>query len=287
MRGIILAGGNGTRLYPATLGVSKQLLAIYDKPMVYYSLSVLMLGQIRDVLLISSPSQLPVFQSLLGDGGRLGMSICYREQTEPRGLPEAFVIGEQFINGDPVSLILGDNLFYGAGFGSSVAEHLDSVLGCKIFGYSVDNPEDYGVVRYDEHGVIQEIIEKPLDPPSKIAVTGLYCYDESVVSRSKELKLSCRGELEISELNNSYLKDGMLELVELPRGLTWMDTGSHDALLEASQFVCAVEKRQGLKIACVEEIAFRNGWIDAGQVWQTANKLQNSSYGRYLKDLIS
>jgi glucose-1-phosphate thymidylyltransferase len=280
-----LAGGTGSRLYPATLGACKQLLPVYDKPMIYYPLSVLMLSGIRDILIISTPQDTPLFERMLGDGSSLGLSLSYAVQGEPRGLADAFILGESFIAGEPVTLILGDNIFYGAGFKGLLASSLETIRGCTVFGYRVDKPQAYGVASFDLEGNLIGIVEKPADPPSNVAVTGLYVYDGSVSARARGLQPSRRGELEITDLNNGYLDDGMMDLVTLPRGFAWLDTGTHESLMEAGQFVRAVETRQGLKIGCIEEIAFRNGWIDGDQLQVIARPLSKSAYGRYLEAL--
>ena len=284
MKGIILAGGSGSRLYPATLGACKQLLPVYDKPMVYYPLSVLMLAGIRDVLLISTPQDSPLFERMLGDGGSLGISIKYAIQDTPRGLADAFVVGEQFVAGSSVMLILGDNIFYGAGLSNLLRSAIKSNSGCTIFGYTVEHPEAYGVVRFD-NDLVAEIVEKPLAPPSKTAVTGLYIYDQLVCQLARNVKPSNRGELEITDLNNLYLRDGRLNLVQLPRGHAWLDTGTHESMMEASQYVRAVEGRQGLKIGCIEEIAYRQGWIDNVQLVKLSQVYSKTRYGRYLREL--
>lgn len=286
MKGIILAGGSGSRLYPATLGACKQLLPIYDKPMVYYPLSVLMLAGIRDVLLISTPHDLPLFERMFGDGSALGMSISYAVQNEPRGLADAFIVGEAFLNRSSSMLILGDNIFFGAGFSDLLKSAIKSNCGGTAFGYQVEHPEAYGVARFDQLGRIQEIVEKPLQPPSKTAITGLYIYDEQVCELARMLRPSARGELEITELNNRYLTEDRLNLVHLPRGFAWLDTGTHESMIEASQYVQVVEKRQGLKIGCIEEIAYRQGWIDGEALQKLAMPLIKTGYGRYLQELV-
>lgn len=286
MKGIILAGGLGTRLYPATIGVSKQLIPIYDKPMIYYPLSVLMLAGIRDVLIIHSPDDEKPFRRVLGDGSQLGMTISYLCQPQPRGIADAFIVGESFVDKGPVTLILGDNIFYGAGFKGLLHSTLQSNHGCTVFGYTVADPEAYGVASFDTTGRIKQIIEKPKAPPSNVAITGLYIYDCTVCDRAKSLKLSSRGELEVTDLNNSYLNHGTLELAPLPRGFAWLDTGTHESLMDASQFVRAVEKSQSLKIGCIEEVAYRNNWIDQEQLSALANPLLKSQYGSYLKRLL-
>lgn len=285
MKGIILAGGSGSRLYPSTLGACKQLLPVYDKPMVYYPLSVLMLAGIRDILLISTPQDLPLFERMLGDGGSLGVSIQYAVQDVPRGLADAFVVGEAFLNGSPTMLILGDNIFFGSGFSTILKNAVAVNVGCTIFGYTVEHPEAYGVVRFDGD-VVAEIVEKPKLPPSKTAVTGLYIYDQRACEFVRGMTPSARGELEITDLNNCYLEDGALNLVGLPRGYAWLDTGTHESMMEAAQYVRAVEGRQGLKIGCIEEVAFRQGWIDRLQLAKLAQPLSKTGYGRYLLGLV-
>ena len=285
MKGIILAGGAGTRLHPATLGAGKQLLPIYDKPMIYYPLSVLMLAGIRDILLISTPHDLPLFERMFGNGSSLGISINYAVQEAPRGLADAFIVGEKFLDGGPATLILGDNIFHGAGFSGSLKEAMRLKNGCRVFGYEVDHPEAYGVARFDNDGRVVEIVEKPTDPPSRTAITGLYVYDHRVCELARGLKPSERGELEITDLNNKYLSEGRLELLRLPRGFAWLDTGTHESMMEASQYVRAVEGRQGLKIGCIEEIAYRQGWIDQEQLLALAFALSKTGYGRYLLGL--
>lgn len=287
MKGIILAGGLGTRLYPATLGVSKQLIPIYDKPMIYYPLSVLMLAGIKDILIIHSQYDHQSFRRILGDGSQLGMTISYACQPEPRGIADAFIIAESFISKDPVALILGDNIFYGAGFKGLLNSTIQSNQGCTVFGYNVAEPEAYGVASFDKTGRIKEIIEKPKIAPSNIAITGLYIYDGSVCERAKSLKFSGRGELEVTDLNNSYLIDGKLSIATLPRGFAWLDTGTHESLMEASQFVRAVEKSQALKIGCIEEVAYRNNWIDQQLLSALIEPLLKTQYGTYLKKLLS
>lgn len=285
MKGIILAGGLGTRLYPATLGVSKQLIPVYDKPMIYYPLSVLMLAGIKDILLIHNPHDHDAFRRVLDDGSQLGMKISYACQSKPRGIADAFIVGESFIDEDFVTLILGDNIFYGAGFKGLLNSNLQSNRGCTVFGYNVTRPEAYGVASFDANGEINKIVEKPQEAPSNVAITGLYTYDFSVSKRARDLKPSCRGELEVTELNNTYLADGILELAMLPRGLAWLDTGTHESLIEASQFVRAIENSQSLKIGCIEEVAYRNNWIDRQQLVALAAPLGKTSYGMYLQQL--
>ncbi|WP_372872338.1 glucose-1-phosphate thymidylyltransferase RfbA [Shewanella sp.] len=285
-KGIILAGGTGSRLYPITLGVSKQLLPVYDKPMIYYPLSVLMLAGIREILLICTPNDLAGFQSLLGDGSRFGVSIRYAIQPKPEGIAQAFLIAEEFIGNDRVALILGDNIFYGQSFSKQLAQAVGSSEGATIFAYHVTNPERFGVVEFTPDGKATQIIEKPKKPKSNYVVTGLYFYDSRVVDYAKALTPSGRGELEITDINNKYLEAGDLSVSLLGRGFAWLDTGTHDALLEASQFVHTIEKRQGLKVACVEEIAFKQGWIDAGQLQQLAKRYHQSGYGDYLLRML-
>ena len=285
MRGIVLAGGSGTRLHPLTQGVSKQLLPVYDKPMVYYPLSVLMLAGIRDVLLISTPVDLPLFQRLLGDGSQLGLNIEYAEQPQPNGLAEAFVIGADFIGGDPVALVLGDNIFYGQGFSRVLQQSTRDLHGCTLFGYPVRDPHRYGVGEVDADGKLVSIVEKPERPRSNKAITGLYFYDNDVVEIARGLAPSPRGELEITDVNMTYLRQGRAHLTELGRGYAWLDTGTHDSLLEAGQFVQVLEHRQGVRIACLEEIALRMGFISADQCHALGAKLAKSAYGEYVMDV--
>jgi glucose-1-phosphate thymidylyltransferase len=282
MKSIILAGGKGTRLYPATKSISKQILPIYDKPMIYYPLSVLMLAGIREILIISTARDLPLFEELLGDGSHLGLELSYEVQDEPKGLAEAFIVGEDFIGEDNVSLILGDNVFFGQGFSNVLKRNVNLDNGAVIFGYYVNNPESFGVVEFDKEQKVISLEEKPDNPKSNYVVPGLYFYDNSVVDKAKNLEPSDRGELEITDLNKLYMKDNNLNVELLGRGLAWLDTGTHDGLLNAANFVEAIQKRQGLYIACVEEIAYRNGWIDDGELLNLADDLIKTDYGQYL-----
>lgn len=282
MKGIILAGGAGTRLHPITEAVSKQLLPVYDKPMIYYPLSALMLAGIREVLIISTPRDLPSFRALLGDGSRLGMQFTYREQPSPDGLAQAFIIGEDFIGTDNVCMILGDNIFYGQGLGGILKQAAALKKGALVFGYSVNDPERYGVVEFDEKYRAVSIEEKPSKPKSNYAVTGLYFYDNTVASRARNLKPSARGELEITDLNRLYLNEGLLEVKLLGRGMAWLDTGTFDSLLQASNFIATLEQRQGLSASCIEEIAFYNGFITREELVELAKPLAKSQYGQYL-----
>jgi len=287
LKGIILAGGKGTRLYPATKSISKQILPIYDKPMIYYPLSVLMLAGIREILIISTARDLPLFEELLGDGSHLGLEFSYKVQDEPNGLAEAFIIGEDFIGDDNVSLILGDNVFFGQGFTPKLKKAANLKDGSTIFGYYVNEPESFGVVEFDEEQKVVSLEEKPENPKSNYVVPGLYFYDNSVVEKAKNLEPSDRGELEITDLNKLYIEDDNLNVELLGRGLAWLDTGTHDGLLNAANFVEAVQKRQGLYIACVEEIAYRNDWIDDEELLNLADDLIKTDYGKYLKGLLT
>lgn len=284
-KGIILAGGSGTRLHPITRGISKQLLPIYDKPMIYYPLSVLMLANIQDILIISTPDDIDSYKRLLGNGASFGVNIDYAIQPSPDGLAQAFLIGEQFIGNDDVTLVLGDNIFYGQRFSDHLAAASSRVSGATVFGYQVRDPERFGVVDFDEAGNVQSIEEKPVSPKSNFAVTGLYFYDNDVIDIAKNIKPSPRGELEITDVNNVYLSRGDLKVELLGRGFAWLDTGTHDSLIEAGQFVQTIEHHQGLKVACLEEIAFRKGWISASVLLAEAEKLHKTDYGQYLRKI--
>ena len=286
-KGIVLAGGSGTRLYPLTMAVSKQLMPVYDKPMIYYPISILMLSGIKEILIISTPRDLPMFRELLGDGSRFGVSFTYEEQPAPDGLAQAFLIGENFLGDSPSTLILGDNVFYGHELERTLNDANSRISGSTIFGYHVSDPENYGVVEFDDSGKAVSLEEKPHTPKSNYAVPGLYFYDSEVSSIAKELKPSARGELEITDLNRIYLESGNLSVEIMGRGTAWLDTGSHDNLASASDFVKVIEKRQGLKIACLEEIALYKGWMNSEQLEKSVNDHGSSSYGKYLKSLLT
>lgn len=288
MKGVILAGGSGTRLYPITKAVSKQLLPLYDKPMIYYPLSVLMLAEIRDILIITTPEDNAAFKRLLGDGSKFGINLSYEIQEKPNGIAEAFIIGEKFIGNDPVCLILGDNIFHGNNF-SQILKKSKNYAKCNeagVFGYYVNDPERYGVVEFDEDGECINIEEKPTNPKSKYAVVGLYFYPKHVAEKAKKVKPSARGELEITTLNNMFLEEGRLHATKLPRGFAWLDTGTFDSLADASHYIETIEKRQGQKVACLEEIAFNNGWLTLVDIEESAKELGKSEYGKYLMDFV-
>ena len=287
MKGIILAGGAGTRLYPLTKSISKQIIPVYDKPMIYYPLSVLMLSGIREILIISTPRDLPVYKKLLKDGKQLGLELQYAEQPKPEGLAQAFLIGEDFVGDDSVCLILGDNIFYGHGFGKTLSETSKLEEGAVVFGYYVTDPERYGVVEFDDNSNVLSLEEKPSKPKSNYAVTGLYFYDNSVIEKARSLKPSARGELEITDLNKLYLNESKLSVKLMGRGMAWLDTGTHESLLQASNYIHTIEKRQGLKISCIEEIAFKRGYIDKQQLLKLAKEHGSSPYGSYLRDIAS
>lgn len=287
MKGIILAGGSGTRLYPVTRSISKQLIPIYDKPMIYYPLSVLMLAGIREILIISTPLDLPRFKDLFQNGSELGLNISYAEQPSPDGLAQAFIIGEDFIGDDTVSLILGDNIFYGYQFSKSLLQASELTQGAMVFGYYVNDPDRYGVVEFDSEGSAIGLEEKPETPKSNYAVTGLYFYDNTVIEKAKRLKPSSRGELEITDLNRLYLEEGSLSVKLMGRGMAWLDTGTHKSLMQAANFISTIETRQGLKVACIEEIAYRKGYINADQLIKLAQPLKKNQYGQYLLNIVN
>lgn len=287
MKGIILAGGSGTRLYPLTMVTSKQLLPVYDKPMIYYPLSTLMLAGIREILIISTPVDLPNFERLLGDGSKLGVHLEYKVQPSPDGLAQAFLIGEEFIAGDSCAMVLGDNIFYGSGLGNHLRQAAGRKDGATVFGYYVDDPERFGIVEFDKNGKAVSIEEKPKNPKSNYCVTGLYFYDNRVVKMAKKVKPSARGELEITDLNRMYLEEGTLNVVTLGRGYAWLDTGTMDALADASEFVRVIESRQGIMLSAVEEIAYRNGWIDKDRLIEAAQMYGKSSYGKHLMQVAN
>ena len=287
MKGIVLAGGSGTRLHPITRGISKQMLPVYDKPMIYYPLSVLMLAGIREILVISTPEDLPGYHKLLGDGADFGIQLSYAEQPSPDGLAQAFLIGESFIGDGNVCLVLGDNIFYGYGFSAMLREAAERTKGATVFGYHVNDPQRFGVLGFDASGTVISLEEKPTKPKSNYAVTGLYFYDNRVVEIAKQVKPSERGELEITDVNRAYLESGELNVSLMGRGFAWLDTGTHDSLMEAGQFVQTIEQRQGLKVACLEEIGYRNGWLSAEALQQQAGALAKTGYGQYLKQVLN
>lgn len=287
MKGIVLAGGSGTRLYPITKGVSKQLLPIYDKPMIYYTISVLMLAKIKEILIITTPEDQQSFQRLLGDGKQFGIELSYAIQPKPEGLAQAFTIGEEFIGDDDVCLILGDNIFYGQGFAEKIAKAKSKQQGATVFAYQVSDPSRFGIIEFDKDYNVLSIEEKPKEPKSKWAVTGLYFYDNQVVKIAKEVKPSTRGELEITCINNAYFEQSQLSVELLGRGFAWLDTGTHDSLIEAGQFVQTLEHRQGMKIACLEEIAYRNGWLSQNDLLRLAEPLAKTGYGQYILDIVN
>ena len=287
MKGIVLAGGTGSRLYPITQGVSKQLLPVYDKPMIYYPISVLMLSGIRDILIITTAEDLPSFQRLLGDGQQFGIQLSYRVQQYPAGVAQAFLIAEDFIAGESCALVLGDNIFFGQGFGSKLLTVAERTVGATVFGYQVKDPQRYGVVEFDQQTVALSLEEKPAIPRSNWAVTGLYFYDSQVTEMAKQVTPSARGELEITSINQLYLEAGLLNVERLGRGFAWLDTGTHESLLDASQFIHTIEERQGFKVACLEEIAYRNSWLTVEQVAEQAKRLEKTGYGEYLYSLIN
>ena len=286
-KGIVLAGGSGSRLHPITLGTSKQLLPIYDKPLIYYPLSVLMLSEIRDILIITTKQDLDNYQRLLGDGSRFGLNLEYKIQPNPDGLAQAFLLGDEFIGSDKVALVLGDNIFFGQNFSDNLKEATMQEQGATIFGYRVPDPERFGIVDFNDDGDVLSIEEKPLQPKSNFAVTGLYFYDNEVINIAKSIKPSARGELEITDVNNMYLSQGNLKVNLLGRGFAWLDTGTHESLMEASRFVQTIEKRQGLKIACLEEIAYKKGWIKSEDIERQANFLEKTEYGEYLYQILN
>jgi glucose-1-phosphate thymidylyltransferase len=287
MKGIILAGGSGTRLYPITSSISKQMLPVYDKPMIYYPLSVLMLAGIREILIISTPRDLPGFRNLLGDGKSIGLNFSYKEQPSPDGLAQAFILGEEFIGKDSVCMILGDNIFYGHGFGEALLKTAKMKKGACVFGYYVTDPERYGVVEFDKNKKVLSIEEKPVKPKSNYAVTGLYFYDNTVVGKAKALKPSPRGELEITDLNRVFLEEGSLDIQLMGRGMAWLDTGTYESLLQAANFIATLEQRQGLKASCIEEIAYKRGFISRDQLLELAEPIKNSQYGKYLERIAN